>query len=656
MTVRVAREPLAADCRGDNNKQRLKALNNVVLKLCAAMFGLNYDELKQRHRERQMKRRLLAMSSALAIVTVFALTCLFFMLKISNQSRVIQDRYAGSMANASGELLSLGARLDALYAARSVLPDKESDGYNPDAYNALVKALAPYEVEKSFFPVDSFTTPVSVMGFDISEDSSRALIYGEGYFCVSDISSDKELIRVDSIYSNSAVLDSAGVVYLNDSLEVIYLDPATGNETILDRDGRELYDVPGSKTVLAFFEDRIVGYRDAKEVFSIDLKRCGVDDPDYTVGDVYIADDGKYAAFLINGFSDTWATVIDVQNGKLKNYMAMEPDINGVIACDEENIYICIEDDYSSFFGSNTSIMMSVRMADGTQTMADIAGNGFYEMKPGKRGILLISDRLAYVLDKDLNGISTISGYSNAVFAFPYEEGFVLLDKTGNMFLDNLYSDVGKNYELYGHNDSATVSVGMYKKEKIYLKYYGSSQVVVYSSDHETIEAMNSIGDARDYDQSRDDEIVIDDLEGIEDISVFSSALTGDGKYILVSSDDGILYVYDTADKTLVKEIYNSGILLLHKSYPYLNNMNAYAIESGLFDSNFNMISTLPKGIIRGVGNDEKSIVIESRYSPDTYYKIGILSYDEIINGADALLAGYVPDKATCDKYNIELP
>ncbi|MBP5383858.1 MAG: TIR domain-containing protein, partial [Lachnospiraceae bacterium] len=122
VTVSVPREPLAADCRADNDKDRLKLLDNVVLKLCAAMFNLNYDDLRQRHRERQIRRRLIALTGTLAVVTVFALTCLFFALRIHSQNKVISDKYAGAMATASEDLLSQGLRKDALYAVRTVLP------------------------------------------------------------------------------------------------------------------------------------------------------------------------------------------------------------------------------------------------------------------------------------------------------------------------------------------------------------------------------------------------------------------------------------------------------------------------------------------------------------------------------------------------------
>ena len=54
--VRKPVEPLAADVRGKNKKEIRKKISEELLRLVAPMFGLNYDDLKQRHREQKMKR------------------------------------------------------------------------------------------------------------------------------------------------------------------------------------------------------------------------------------------------------------------------------------------------------------------------------------------------------------------------------------------------------------------------------------------------------------------------------------------------------------------------------------------------------------------------------------------------------------------------
>ena len=57
--VKEAVEPLAADVRGKNKKEIKKLIKTEMLRLLASMLQCNYDDLKQRHKERKMHRILL---------------------------------------------------------------------------------------------------------------------------------------------------------------------------------------------------------------------------------------------------------------------------------------------------------------------------------------------------------------------------------------------------------------------------------------------------------------------------------------------------------------------------------------------------------------------------------------------------------------------
>ncbi len=50
----------------------------------------------------------------------------------------------------------------------------------------------------------------------------------------------------------------------------------------------------------------------------------------------------------------------------------------------------------------------------------------------------------------------------------------------------------------------------------------------------------------------------------------------------------------------------------------------------------------------------QKSVVLGSPYSLDTFYDIELMSYDEIIQKADELLGDYIPRTDICDRYNID--
>lgn len=62
-------EPLAADVRGGSHRAVGKKLKTELLRLAAPLLGCSYDDLRQRHRERRMKKAL----GAFAAVAVLAL-------------------------------------------------------------------------------------------------------------------------------------------------------------------------------------------------------------------------------------------------------------------------------------------------------------------------------------------------------------------------------------------------------------------------------------------------------------------------------------------------------------------------------------------------------------------------------------------------------
>ena len=197
-------EPLAADTRGASQKEIKKHIDDAVIRLAAPIFGLNYDDLKQRHKEQRTKRIITIASIVAAVFFVFAMVCMGLALRISSQKDTIEDqyveiekqnkeitakseeikeanvklgkqnrelqdkneqiykqneeitaqneeisrqyraeqlKYAESMADVSTELLTAGRKLDALYALRNAMPDT-TDSADIPYCAAAEKALA----------------------------------------------------------------------------------------------------------------------------------------------------------------------------------------------------------------------------------------------------------------------------------------------------------------------------------------------------------------------------------------------------------------------------------------------------------------------------------------------------------------------------------
>ncbi|MCM1272186.1 MAG: toll/interleukin-1 receptor domain-containing protein [Clostridium sp.] len=166
---RKALEPLAADVRSqDGKKGMLKALRSEILRLLAPMFGVSYDDLRQRHRERKLKK--IATVSFIAAILCLAIgafsTAAALHIKkqkeqietqadeieaqadeIQAQNQKLLEQQAKNLAEKSLTFLEAGDRESAIITARQAL--SEYDGikmpYTAEAKYALTESMHVYD-------------------------------------------------------------------------------------------------------------------------------------------------------------------------------------------------------------------------------------------------------------------------------------------------------------------------------------------------------------------------------------------------------------------------------------------------------------------------------------------------------------------------------
>ena len=177
-------EPLAADIRGASSHERDKKFKTELLRLIAPLIGCTYDDLKQRHKERIIKRNLTIGFSAaglVAILSVFfgiynasvARKMQHLMEQIQEESRLKQISQSKYSATVSAELLKNGNRKEAALMAMSGLPGTDDNRpFVSDSAYALSNALHTYTVN-SFemdkrIPLD-FTIDCSFVTDDYSK-------------------------------------------------------------------------------------------------------------------------------------------------------------------------------------------------------------------------------------------------------------------------------------------------------------------------------------------------------------------------------------------------------------------------------------------------------------------------------------------------------
>ncbi|MBR4412896.1 MAG: toll/interleukin-1 receptor domain-containing protein [Lachnospiraceae bacterium] len=252
-------EPLAADVRGKSNKAIKKAMNDAVLRICAAIFGLNYDELKQRHKERAMKRTISVVSAVAAALMLFSAVCLGLMFKIINQSEMIldqnaeitqqyneiqaqseqikeqneqiQEQYTQSQINLAKattinaeKLLSMGRSRDSVYALRQVMPESSKDDsypYTAETEYALTNSLELYSNPGLYYSDRTFESESTIKILKVSPDLKKlATLDSCNNFHIWDSETGEEIFY--KVITNASLHNEHCFKFIDDSTIVYF--------------------------------------------------------------------------------------------------------------------------------------------------------------------------------------------------------------------------------------------------------------------------------------------------------------------------------------------------------------------------------------------------------------------------------------------------
>ena len=295
----VMLEPLAADVRGSSKKEVRKMLDDAAIRLAAPIFGLNYDDLKQRHKEQQTRRILTVAGIAASVFFLFGLICMGMLVRISSQKNTISRqyseieqknveiqennevisrqnddlkekiyaeriRYSRSMARASSELLKDCYQMDAIYAARHAMPDTKSVEasedeltvpYTAEAEAALADALGIYDEGSVLSPRITYPLAQSAQSIIVSEEEQRLLVtdMSNRLYCFDIATGETLLVRphMNEVVKpfcpsrDTLVYSVSGVVYCHNLVtkEERKLSKDTQRKAVLSHSGDVLYAV-----------------------------------------------------------------------------------------------------------------------------------------------------------------------------------------------------------------------------------------------------------------------------------------------------------------------------------------------------------------------------------------------------------------------------
>ncbi len=281
--VRIPLEPLAADVRGSSRKEILKKMKTEKLRLLAAMFGVPFDELRQRHREQRLKRIMTASMIAAAAGLCFGIYFMITAFHIQSQKTQIEVQAQEIMEQSS----EIAAQNEALaYNQALLLADLSkqymSAGDRESAKETAVMALTEYE---------GATMPVTAEGQMALLNSLRVYDIGQVYRA-------EYQIEVPGVIRSIEMSPDKDTLAICDSLGTLTIYDIKNREKVFEF-VNDSYKVGGGDNY-GFLGGQYFVYSARKEdftkvafVYDID-KRKVVKEIDFGGTLIYCSADGKY--------------------------------------------------------------------------------------------------------------------------------------------------------------------------------------------------------------------------------------------------------------------------------------------------------------------------------------------------------------------------
>ena len=666
VTERRQKEPLAADTRGADRKEISKAIDTAVIKLCAAILGLNYDDLKQRHHEALVRKMTFTVGGISLAILVFAIFATITLLMIGRRNALIEEQYkelkqlyAGSMVSVAEDLMAEGKRMDAIYVLRSALPDDKDSGYNADTLNSLTMILGVYGTGERSLPVKTYDTRSIVLDYDVSTAGRYLWISDTLAVYVYDAQSGERIMEIsregDGLFTADFCGEN-GLVVL-DGAEAYYYD-------LNEENGRLLEDVSllngcfsSSDTDMVFIlcENELIGidgegniaYRiSLKDIFEYDLLSASA----------MSFDSGRFC-FSFTAGAAYYILVADEHTGEICWTDNGLGDKNICAFTEGDTVYISEAEYYYDDY-RETTVFRALDIETGEELwnkkMMDLYVS---ECLSGEEYIYLFDFNTVYRIDKSTgepaghcssNSYIVQSWFENGGLYFMTMEGNVYSYYSGN----DCYDISEYYYEMYDNSETGSTMVWcdnvIWCGGRLFCHPNLSNYVVKYEKveNGDAVMIADYIEKEKVIVSASDDDL---DVEGVTAELVYDSFYSDDGKYILVCNSNRTLQIIDIESRSVVSTI--PSYKQYYAWFSYSEISGGYYIDSYscayLLDENFQVYATLP--YIEG--EQDGRFIVQGDIMGS--YSVPYVSYDELLSAADEMLDGYEPDDDLKKKYGI---
>ena len=647
-------EPLAADVRGENKKEILKKLKNEKLRLIAPMYNLDYDDLRQRHKQRRQRKIIITSLIVAAFCLLFAIYTSIMLIRINSQQKILKLHQSESLSNKSKEYLKNDNRYDAVKSSYQALTkfNGVKMPYTSEAEYELVESLGLYDIGSSYKSISELKTKGIAKFIKSSEDNKYALVYDESEELT--LFDTKTLKKISTINLEGAYFEETSFCFIgNDKFSHI---DKNGDIIISNvNDGKKVKEIKHEdnkyKAVKNSYNGNLLTFIEDKKVYIYNIKDNKIvgtikNDKSF-VKNIYYSEDDKY--LFVTTTDDDFnydkedyinIHVIDIDKKEEINSVEINASYVSGMLTKGDNVYMLLnrlfQIDYSMIAVSYNYITNDINW---TKSFDKNFGRFITKSyQDGTNNIVIVNYQGVNVLDADTGEIkNTFSADSEIINIYSYtnKEIYLLFLKNGsvnyiNMEYQNMIEYKGK-YEL-NLDEYSKVSLS---KDGFLLIPNNDNRVILYEnkSNKEVKEEDIKL------DYISDDSIPITDYDKVkEEYNMKNKSLVNKIFYskkkelLFVNYTNEDLVIYNAKDKKIINKIEKLGTVNHYFGKDKYNRIYIGDISNSyILDKDYNKV-----GHIKGLAKLEKDKVIIM--NNDKYYSIKIYNLDEILEEAEKYL------------------
>lgn len=675
--AKVPREPLAADCRGGNAKERNPKIEKTTLRLIAAILGIKFDDLQQRHRHEQYKHTRNRVLVVFGVLVAFLALCVGFLFRIAGQNveilkqneeiarqnEIITLKYADTLAATSDNLLRDSKRMDAVYAARLALPDEKTDNYSELATKALTNALGIYDLPNSFGSDSDVLLPCSALDeLIVSSDGGYASVKDlDQVRYVVDLKTGATVLSFEENSNERFVFDGEkGFVFKRQNNNYAYYDFATGIETDLGISTAFLYSNAEGDGYAVRSGDTLTLMNGSDILWYINFLAEGFSE----------AERLEVVVNYINGTNECWILIVDYDTHTTTAFIVdLTSGSSRRMHIADSTCFDVTTDGKSIVWKQYVNEGYYIYIMDAaTGTTESRAVGDAYRLAVLGDDVVIVSESEVTLFDRNLNEIDRFS-IGDYCLTFISGDAIYLLDTSGNLFkikdggytrystgfADDLYSwmKVFKNGKLYAsivgdnhiytytfrQSDYMTVTEGEYEE----MTYNGVSLQFIYDDPAASSFVDLAMKNETEFQQNR-----------IKRVVMCQNADVG-----LIQLYDGAVHIYDSKTGEKYKTIYSTeGEVMV---FYYDSRCGYYYISAwnvDVYDENFKNIYSINNCLLSGIEKQTGNLVVYDLTNSNTdnlsgHYTVTPVTYEQLISMADDFLSGYEPDERVKEKYSL---